>query len=86
MDDLAAGDEAYSIEDVPWTMFYDGGYALHASFWHNQYGRVRSHGCVNLSPPDAHLLFDWSTPSVPEHWHGAFATTRDPGTYIFIEN
>ena len=86
MDDLAAGDEAYSIEDVPWTMFYDGGYALHASFWHNQYGRVRSHGCVNLSPPDAHLLFDWSTPTVPEHWHGAFATTRDPGTYIFIEN
>jgi hypothetical protein len=85
MDDLAAGDEAYSIEDVPWTMFYEGGYALHTAFWHNQFGRVRSHGCVNLAPKDARFLFFWSTPTVPEGVHGATATESNAGTYVFIE-
>ncbi len=85
MDDLASGDEAYSIEDVPWTMFFEGSYALHGAFWHSQFGRVRSHGCVNLAPADARWLFNWSTPNLPEAWHGVFATPRNGGTYIVIE-
>lgn len=85
MDDLASGDEAYSIEDVPWTMFFEGSYALHGAFWHGQFGRVRSHGCVNLAPADARWLFNWSTPTTPEGWHGVFATPRNPGTYVVIE-
>ena len=57
MDNLAADDSAYSIEDVPWTMYFEGNYALHGAFWHSTFGRVRSHGCVNLAPADARWLF-----------------------------
>ena len=86
MDDEASEDGAYSIEDVPWTMYFHGNYALHGAFWHYTFGRVRSHGCVNLSPADARWLFQWSTPTLPASWHGIFADPRqNPGTFVFIE-
>jgi hypothetical protein len=53
--------------------YFKGSYALHAAYWHDDFGRSRSHGCVNLSPIDARYTFFWSSPSVPEHWHGAYA-------------
>jgi hypothetical protein len=80
-----AQDEAYSIEDVAWTMYFSGNYALHAAFWHDRFGSVRSHGCVNLPPADAHWLFRWVTPVLPAEWHGVQATRNDPGTWVFIE-
>lgn len=84
MDDTAAGDEAYSIEDVPWTQYFKEGYALHAAFWHDRFGRVRSHGCVNLSPADARRLFFWTGPRVPGGLHGAIATRPNPGTRVLV--
>lgn len=84
MDDLNAGEESYLIEDVPWTMYFEGNYALHAAFWHRSFGRVRSHGCVNLAPADARWVFQWSTPTLPAAWHGMFSDARHPGTWIYI--
>ena len=75
---------AYSIEDVPWTMYFSGNYALHGAFWHNNFGAVRSHGCVNLSPIDARWLFQWSTPTLPASWHGVFGDRQHPGTWVYI--
>lgn len=84
MDDLTSEDEAYLIEDVPWTMYFEGNFALHGAFWHSSFGRVRSHGCVNLAPADARWLFQWSTPNLPASWHGVFATRRAPGTFVYV--
>jgi len=50
----------YYIEDVPWTMYFDQERALHGAYWHNDFGYVRSHGCVNLSVGDSHWLYDWA--------------------------
>jgi hypothetical protein len=86
MDDPSAGEEAYSIEDVPWTQYFEEGYALHAAFWHDRFGRVRSHGCVNLSPADARRLFFWTGPHVPDGLHGIVATRDNPGTRVIIHN
>jgi len=85
MDGAEGTDEAYSIEDVPWTMYFNGSIALHAAFWHDRFGRVRSHGCVNLSPPDAHWLFQWSTPALPAGLHGVTPRLSDPSTYVLVE-
>jgi hypothetical protein len=85
MDDLAS-ETAYSIEDVPWTMYFYGNYALHGAFWHYTFGTVRSHGCINLAPADARWLFYWTSPDLPAAWHGVFAgSTTGRGTYVFIE-
>ena len=84
MDGTTATDGNYAIQDVPWVMYFEGSYALHGAFWHRSFGYVRSHGCVNLGPSDARWLFFWTTPFVPETWHGATATDENPGTTIVI--
>lgn len=63
-------DGPYEVEEVPWTMYYFQSYALHGAYWHDAFGRVRSHGCTNLAPHDARWLFDWTSPEVPLGWHG----------------
>ena len=84
MDGQSDTDGNYSIQDVPWTMFFNDSIALHGAFWHDGFGRVRSHGCVNLGPADAKWLFDWSTPLLPEGWHGVHAHSGSLGTTVVV--
>jgi hypothetical protein len=84
MDGNTASDGNYSIQDVPWAMFFEGSYALHGAFWHDAFGRVRSHGCVNLGPTDARWLFQWTTPFLPEGWHGVHAHAGSPGSTVIV--
>lgn len=68
------GDEStdsYELHDVPYIQYFFEGYALHAAFWHDDFGKPRSHGCINLAPADAAWLFEWTDPIVPPEWHGA---------------
>ncbi len=50
----------YYLEDVPYTMYFDGPRALHGAYWRTRFGFPQSHGCVNLSIGDARWLFDWA--------------------------
>jgi hypothetical protein len=84
MDGNTASDGRYSIQDVPWSMFFHGNYALHGAFWHSKFGERRSHGCVNLGPTDARWLFLWTTPFVPDGWHGVNAHEGAPGSMVVI--
>ncbi len=54
-----AGYDFYYLEEVPWTMFFDEGRALHGAYWHDEFGYRHSHGCINLSLTDAHWLYRW---------------------------
>ena len=79
-----ATDGPYSIEDVPYIQYFNGGYALHGAFWHAEFGHVKSHGCVNLAPWDAKALFGWTDPQLPEGWHAVVATKEKPGTRVVV--
>jgi len=64
---MAAGtvDAGYDTPGVSWTtLFSRDGQAIHSTFWHNQFGERRSHGCVNCRPEDAKWIFRWTTPPV----------------------
>jgi hypothetical protein len=50
----------YDTPDVPWTMYYYRGYAIHGAYWHNNFGTPVSHGCVNMRPDEAKRLFEWA--------------------------
>jgi hypothetical protein len=79
-----ASDGPYSIEDVPYIQYFNGGYALHGAFWHAEFGHVKSHGCVNLASWDAKSLFGWTDPQLPEGWHAVLATKEKPGTRVIV--
>jgi lipoprotein-anchoring transpeptidase ErfK/SrfK len=74
----------YAIQAVPWVMYFDHGYGLHGAFWHRAFGRVQSHGCVNLTPADAERLFDWSSPRLPAGWSAVFPTDHELGTLVRV--
>jgi lipoprotein-anchoring transpeptidase ErfK/SrfK len=83
-DGTAAGDLPYSIEDVPYVMYFHNSFALHGAFWHKNFGVEMSHGCVNLAPLDAKWVFQHTDPPLPEGWHGAWATAERPGSLVVI--
>lgn len=83
--DSDVADHEFELRDVPWVMYFKGGYALHGAYWHDDFGRVRSHGCINMAPIDARYTFEWSTPELPEHWHAAYAGAElGEGTLVSI--
>jgi len=84
MDGDVADVGPYSIEDVPWVMYYQGSFALHGAFWHGQFGHQHSHGCINMAPADARTLFYWVEPRLPEGWHGVFTSGDREGTVVLI--
>lgn len=59
-------DSGYDTMAVPWPVFFNtnAGAAIHGTFWHNDFGVRRSHGCVNVSPEDAKWIFRWTTPAL----------------------
>jgi lipoprotein-anchoring transpeptidase ErfK/SrfK len=50
----------YNLPNVPHTMFFYGGYAIHGTYWHNNFGHPMSHGCINLSKKHAAWLYKWA--------------------------
>lgn len=64
--DAVEDETVYSLPGVPWCSFFTGmGNAFHGTYWHNDYGRPRSHGCVNLPSEAAKFIYRWTTPTVP---------------------
>ena len=74
--------DAYYLEDVPWTMYYDQARALHGAYWRSNLGFPQSHGCVNLSVGDARWLFDWAQDGDWVYvWDPSGKTPTDPALY-----
>lgn len=55
----------YDVSDVPFTMYYSGGYGIHGAYWHNNFGTPVSHGCTNVAVDHAEILFDWALVGTP---------------------
>jgi lipoprotein-anchoring transpeptidase ErfK/SrfK len=74
----------YYLEEVPWTMYFDGDIGLHGTYWHDDFGYRHSHGCVNLSILDAHWLYQFLAPEfdpeAPDDL-GAAVYVYSSGTY-----
>lgn len=53
----------FDLPGIPWDTFFDlEGRAIHGTYWHNDYGVPRSHGCVNVSIDDARWVYRWTHP------------------------
>lgn len=72
----------YLLENVPWTMYYDGPRAMHGAYWRAMFGYEQSHGCVNLSVGDSHWLYDWAAVGDWVYvWDPSGKTPTDPEFY-----
>lgn len=83
---MADGDFAapasYDLPGVPWVSYLtDSGISFHGTYWHNDFGKPRSHGCINLPSPGARWIYQWTNPVVP--W-GERLFQQDPGTIVDV--
>ncbi|MDP2598248.1 MAG: L,D-transpeptidase family protein [Candidatus Liptonbacteria bacterium] len=54
-------DQYYDLPGVPWNLYFTSdGAVIHGVYWHNNFGRPSSHGCVNLPPEQARKLYTWA--------------------------
>jgi hypothetical protein len=74
--------EEFELKDIPYVQYFEEGYALHAAYWHDDFGTPRSHGCINLAPEDARWLFQWTEPQLPAGWHGVRKALS--GSVVFV--
>jgi lipoprotein-anchoring transpeptidase ErfK/SrfK len=51
----------YLTKNVPHSMYFYQGYAIHGAYWHNNFGVPASHGCVNVPLASAEWLFNWAS-------------------------
>ncbi len=59
-------DAGYDVPGVAWVSYFAAnGAAIHSTYWHNDFGVPKSHGCLNCRPEDAQWLFRWTAPHVP---------------------
>jgi LysM repeat protein len=59
----------YYLPNVPYVMYFYRDYAIHGTYWHNNFGTPMSHGCVNTPTPDAMWLYHWSGYGTPVYVH-----------------
>jgi lipoprotein-anchoring transpeptidase ErfK/SrfK len=50
----------YLVKNVPHVMYFYQAYAIHGAYWHNNFGRPASHGCVNVPLASAEWLYNWA--------------------------
>lgn len=78
-------EDPYDLPGVPFTVYFTwSGVAIHGTYWHNDYGRVHSHGCVNLKPSDAQWVFRWAEPITPYEEYTKKAEPPETGTPVVV--
>lgn len=80
----------YNLPNVPYVMFFSNsevaasrGFSIHGAYWHDNFGHPMSHGCVNMRPDDARVLYYWADPDIGNKKSGR-ATSDNPGTTVII--
>lgn len=65
---LYAG-QGYYYPNTKWNMRFKfhpkGSYYIHGAYWHNSFGKPRSHGCVNVAYKDVEALYNWAPVGTP---------------------
>ncbi len=82
---MARGNLAYNGYDlpgVPWNSYItEDGIAIHGTYWHNNFGRPRSHGCINLTSQAAKWVYLWTKPDAPAEQDDVYDKL---GTYVDV--
>ena len=79
-----SGTGFYDLPGVPFPTFITwSGVAIHGTYWHNDYGRPRSHGCLNVPSDIARWFWRWTLPSAP-YDKSVFYTRNAEATVVHV--
>lgn len=77
--------QPWAVDEVPFVAYYKDSFGLHGAWWHDDFGRPKSHGCINMAPADAQWMWRWFHPEMPEGWYAVAGYYPDvKGTTVEI--
>jgi len=72
----------FYLPNVPYILFFYNdkyakkvGFSIHGAYWHNNFGKPMSHGCINMRPSEAAVIFNWADVNVPVIIFGKYSST-----------
>jgi hypothetical protein len=87
----------FEVADAPWVMDVDTGapaageaatpgpgFQLTGMYWGDGAGEAQTYHAVAMTPVDAHRLWGWADPQVPEGWHAVYAAPDEATTMVFV--
>ncbi|MEA3339154.1 MAG: L,D-transpeptidase family protein [Chloroflexota bacterium] len=74
--------DTYNLPGVPFDTYFWGAVAIHGAYWHNDFGRPRSHGCVNVLSEAAKWIFRWTKPTAP--YEDVGLRVQEGGTPVIV--
>jgi len=78
------GDGYYDLPGVAFPVYFTASAcAVHGCYWHNDFVRPHSHGCVNVTGKAAQWVFRWTDPVIPYDTFQQPAA-RGEGTTIIV--
>jgi hypothetical protein len=78
-------DQRYSVQDAPWVLEFAEGFSITGAYWRRVFGEARSHHNVALAPVDAHWLWHFTDPQIPDGWHSInIAEDADDNTIVYV--
>lgn len=75
-------DHYYDLPNVPWVLFYKGGFSIHGTYWHDKFGTQQSAGCTNVTQGDGEFIFSKTLPLLSDNQGAIFSSDTNPGTVI----
>lgn len=73
----------FDVADAPWVMEFAPNNAIAGTYWGDGIGEAHTFHAVALSPVDAHRIWRWADPELPEGWHGV-TDAMGEGTYVVV--
>ena len=77
-------DDRYDLPGVAFPVYFTwSAIAIHGTYWHNDFVRRHSHGCINVTNEAAKWVFRWADPVITYDVPKASAA-RDAGTRVVV--
>lgn len=74
----------FDVADAPWVMEFEPGYAIHGMYWGDGVGEAQGFHDVAMTPIDAHRIWAWSDPPLPEGWSAVYESAAAEGTFVNV--
>ncbi|MDF1515749.1 MAG: L,D-transpeptidase, partial [Anaerolineae bacterium] len=78
--------DSYDLTGIPFPVYITwSGIAIHGTYWHNDFGRPHSHGCINVTHHAAKWIFRWVTPTIDYLDYDVLSDATNTGTRVVVE-
>jgi len=79
------GNDYYDLPGVPFPSYFTASaVAIHGAYWHNDFGRPRSHGCVNVPADVARWIWRWTMPEMAYDEVEIRTAKNEPATKVVV--